>query len=111
MRLLLDTHIFLWHIGGDERVTRPLHVAIRDAQAVYLSVASVWEASIKYQLGKLRLPQEPHPWLAQQRQRHGIESLLIDEAAIAHLANLSSIIAIRSIGSSSARRWSISSRS
>jgi PIN domain nuclease of toxin-antitoxin system len=88
MRLLLDTHIFLWHVGGDQRVTGKLRRAIETADAVYLSVVSVWEATIKYQIGKLPLPAAPHPWLSDQRERHGIESLPIDEASVAHLSTL-----------------------
>lgn len=88
MRLLLDTHIFLWYITGDQRVRPGVRELIEGATAVYLSVASLWEATIKYQLGKLPLPEPPHPWLSQQRQQHGIETLAVDEASIAHLSSL-----------------------
>jgi PIN domain nuclease of toxin-antitoxin system len=88
MRLLLDTHIFLWYVGGDQRVGADVRTAIENAEAVYLSVASVWEATIKYHLGKLPLPEAPHPWLSAQRELHGIESLPIDEASVAHLSKL-----------------------
>jgi len=88
MRLLLDTHIFLWYIGGDMRVGANVRAAIEDAEAAYLSAASVWEATIKYQIGKLPLPEPPHPWFSVQRERHGIESLPIDEASAAHLSKL-----------------------
>lgn len=88
MRLLLDTHIFLWYIGGDRRVGGNLRKTIEDADAVYLSVVSVWEATIKYYIGKLPLPAPPHPWLSEQREQHGIESLPIDEASVAHLPKL-----------------------
>lgn len=53
MRLLLDTHIFLWYITGDERVSPNVRRAVEDSEAAYLSVVSIWEATIKYQLGKL----------------------------------------------------------
>jgi PIN domain nuclease of toxin-antitoxin system len=88
MRLLLDTHIFLWYVGGDQRVSDNLRKAIEDADAVYLSVASVWEATIKYYIGKLPLPEPPHPWLSTQREQHGIESLPIDESSLAQLPKL-----------------------
>ena len=88
MRLLLDTHIFLWYVGGDQRVGGRLRQAIENADAVYLSVVSVWEATIKYSIGKLTLPEPPHPWLSMQREQHGIESLPIDEASVAHLPKL-----------------------
>jgi PIN domain nuclease of toxin-antitoxin system len=88
MRLLLDTHIFLWYIGGDQRVGGGLRKEIEDAEVVYLSVVSVWEATIKYYIGKLPLPEPPHPWLSVQREQHGFESLPIDEASVAHLPKL-----------------------
>ena len=88
MRLLLDTHIFLWYVGGDRRLDGKLRKSIEDADAVYLSVVSVWEATIKYSIGKLLLPEPPHPWLSEQRELHRIESLPIDEASVAHLPKL-----------------------
>ncbi len=88
MKLLLDTHIFLWYITGDMRVGQTPRVMIENADIVYLSVVSVWEATIKFQLGKLPLPEPPHPWLVIQREQHGFESLPVDEAAIAHLGTL-----------------------
>lgn len=88
MRLLLDTHVFLWYITGDVRVDRNMREAVENADVVYLSVASIWEATIKYGLRKLVLPEPPHPWLSVQREQHGFDSLSIDEASIAHLAAL-----------------------
>jgi PIN domain nuclease of toxin-antitoxin system len=41
MRLLLDTHIFLWYVGGDQRVSGDIRKAIENAEEVYLSVVSV----------------------------------------------------------------------
>ncbi len=54
MRLLLDTHVFLWYIAGDPLLPAAFLAAVRDpANEAYLSVASVWEAVIKHGLGKL----------------------------------------------------------
>jgi len=88
MKLLLDTHIFLWYITGDERVSPAVRRAVEDSEAAYLSVVSLWEATIKYQLGKLPLPEPPHPWLSVQRERHGIEVLPLNEASVARLGGL-----------------------
>ncbi|OAI55119.1 twitching motility protein PilT [Planctomycetaceae bacterium SCGC AG-212-F19] len=89
MRLLLDTHIFLWYITADPLLPDALRDAIRDpANEVYLSVASVWEAVIKHALGKLPLPRPPAEYLPQQRDVHRIASLPIDEGAFVHLASL-----------------------
>ena len=89
MRLLLDTHGFLWYISADPLLPVAFRDAIREpSNEVYLSVASVWESVIKYALGKLPLPGAPAEYLPRQRQAHRIASLLIEEAALAHLANL-----------------------
>ena len=89
MRLLLDTHIFLWYISADPLLPVDVCDAIRDpANQVLLSVASVWEAVIKYALGKLPLPEAPSDYLPRQRAAHQIASLPLEEAALAHLAAL-----------------------
>ena len=49
------------------------------------------EALIKYQLGKLPLPDSPEKYLPLQRKRHEIDSLPISEACVAQLANLPKI--------------------
>ncbi len=50
MRLLLDTHVFLWFISGDKRLLVTMREAIRNtANRVHLSVISIWEAIIKHQ--------------------------------------------------------------
>ena len=54
MRLLLDTHAFLWWLAGDEALSRMSRQGIgTDADAVFVSSASVWEISTKHRLGKL----------------------------------------------------------
>src|SRR4051794_4744268 len=89
MRLLLDTHVFLWFIGGDAKLPPAVADAIRDpANEVYLSVAAVWEAIIKFRLGKLPLPHPPETYLPDQRSRHRITSLPLDEASVARLPAL-----------------------
>ncbi len=56
MRLLLDTHVFLWWLRDDRRLPARLAAAIRDPTTeVLVSAASVWEAAIKAALGKLDL--------------------------------------------------------
>lgn len=85
MRILLDTHVFLWYISADAQ----LPVAMRDpANEVYLSAASVWEAVIKYALGKLPLPDAATEYLPRQREAHQIATLPVEEAAFIHLAGL-----------------------
>src|SRR5215468_5476750 len=54
MRLLLDTHAFLWWLDGDPRLPARLRTAIAEsANDVLVSAASVWEITTKARLGKL----------------------------------------------------------
>lgn len=56
MRLLLDTHAFLWFIGGDPRLSHYARKLIESAENERLvSVASLWEMAIKASIGRLRL--------------------------------------------------------
>jgi len=89
MRLLVDTHVFLWFISGDNRLPDTMRDSIRDLNnEVYLSVVSLWEAIIKHRLGKLPLPQPPEVYLPTQRERHQISSLSLNEASVSQLVNL-----------------------
>jgi len=53
MRILLDTHIYIWALAGDRRLKKHARKLILDAETVFVSVASLWEAAIKVSLGKL----------------------------------------------------------
>ncbi|RXZ36930.1 type II toxin-antitoxin system VapC family toxin [Oxalobacteraceae bacterium CAVE-383] len=53
MRLLLDTHIYLWAVTGSRKLSKATRKLITDADEVFVSSASIWEASIKIGLGKL----------------------------------------------------------
>jgi len=89
MRLLLDTHVFLWYLSGDPKLPVAFQTAIQDPNnEVFLSVVSVWEAVIKHQLGKLPLPASPATYLPQQRDAHKIASLPVGEGAMPLLAGL-----------------------
>jgi len=58
MRLLLDTHIFIWCVDDDPKLSAAAWSIIETADAVYVSSASLWEITIKYQLGKLSIEPE-----------------------------------------------------
>lgn len=53
MRLLLDTHIFLWCIKSDIHLSKSMRTKISQASEVYVSSASIWESIIKIKLKKL----------------------------------------------------------
>jgi PIN domain nuclease of toxin-antitoxin system len=81
MRILLDTCEFLWLVSGDAKLPASVAAAVRDPQnEVFLSAVSFWEICVKYDLGKLPLPQPPAQLIPEQRARHLISSLA-DKAA------------------------------
>jgi PIN domain nuclease of toxin-antitoxin system len=89
MRILLDTHIFLWFISGASHLSIQVRDAIREPDnEVYLSAVSIWEAIVKYQLGKLPLPGHPETYIPKQRNLHQIARLALDENSVTHLAKL-----------------------
>ena len=54
MRLLLDTHAFLWWLAGDQALSEAARVAIANPEnEVFVSAASAWEIATKYRLGRL----------------------------------------------------------
>ncbi|WP_427312135.1 type II toxin-antitoxin system VapC family toxin [Cupriavidus sp. H39] len=53
MRLLLDTHIYLWAVADDRKLSKAARKMISEAEKVFVSSASIWEASSKAGLGKL----------------------------------------------------------
>ena len=66
MRLLLDTHTFLWFITADPKLSVVASAAIQDADDVRLSLASVWEIVIKTSIGKLPWPRPVEEFLPEQ---------------------------------------------
>ena len=53
MRLLLDSHVLLWLVSGHERLDITTRRRLAEADAVYVSAATIWELAIKRALGKL----------------------------------------------------------
>ncbi len=53
MRLLLDTHVFLWSVTDSRQLKAQARAYVSSANAVFVSAASIWEIAIKSQLGKI----------------------------------------------------------
>jgi PIN domain nuclease of toxin-antitoxin system len=84
MKLLLDTHTFLWFIEGSPRLSGRARALIEDeASEVFLSVASLWEIAIKISLDKLQLARPFGTLIPQQLSLNDITLLDItpDHAA------------------------------
>lgn len=78
MRVLLDTHIFLWWDNDIDRLSEQAKSICQDsANTLILSVVSVWEMQIKENLGKLDLRLPLSDLVEDQRKTNGIEILSI----------------------------------
>jgi len=78
MKLLLDTHTFIWWSGEPDKLSPKALALCQDASnRVLLSVTSVWEMQIKHQLGKLRLALPLGDLISEQREINRIEVLPI----------------------------------
>lgn len=76
MKLLLDTHAFLWWIGDDRRLSQPARGAIADpGNEVSFSAASAWELAIKAGLGRIEMDDPLGPFLEEQTKRNGFRVL------------------------------------
>lgn len=89
MKLLLDTHTFIWWDSEPAKLSqKALALCQEPANTLLLSVASIWEMQIKLQLGKLRLNLSLAEVIESQRQTNHIEVLPI---SLAHVLALESL--------------------
>jgi PIN domain nuclease of toxin-antitoxin system len=89
MKLLLDTHAFLWFIMGSLNLSANARDLIEDvANEKFLSVASLWEMAIKLSIGKLTLSAPFDLLIPQQLSLNGIEVLNIKIEHTAVVATL-----------------------
>ncbi len=73
MRVLLDTHVFLWWIDDDPRISERVRGVISDGgNDLLFSAASGWEIAIKASLGRLRVSGALAPYLTEQLSRNAI---------------------------------------
>ncbi|MBN3908839.1 MAG: type II toxin-antitoxin system VapC family toxin [Nostoc sp. NMS1] len=87
MRQLLDTHIFIWFVMGDPRISITLRSQIENNENL-LSIASVWEMAIKHSIRKLNFGLAFDEFIEQQIIRNGIELLPITIDHITVVATL-----------------------
>jgi PIN domain nuclease of toxin-antitoxin system len=89
VRLLLDTHAFLWWVTDDDRLSERAGELIADgANDVYFSAASAWEIAIKAGLGRIRLSEDARSLTPQQLERNAFQALPI------HVTHAVAVIAL-----------------
>jgi PIN domain nuclease of toxin-antitoxin system len=64
MKILLDTHIWIWYLFDDPQLSQNLKTAIADpANEIWLSPITIWEILLLGKKGKLSLPPDPVTWI------------------------------------------------
>ena len=76
MKILLDSHAFLWYLMADPQLSAAARTLIADVRnQLFLSTASLWEMAIKLSIGKLSLPAPFVPLIPQQLQQMNVAVL------------------------------------
>jgi len=89
MRLLLDTHTFLWWINNDPSLSEPARIAIAsELNECYLSLASCWELAIKTSIGKLQLTKSVDRFIPEELAANDFQLLSIDFRHVAKVETL-----------------------
>jgi PIN domain nuclease of toxin-antitoxin system len=89
VKLLLDTHAFLWWVEGAPALGRRARAEVANPDNdVFLSIASCWELAIKISLGKLRLTQSLERFIPEQLTRNGFVLFGVEFRHVALIADL-----------------------
>jgi len=89
VRCLLDPCTFPWSVAGAKDLSPAASQIFANlANEVFLRAVSLWELSVKYALGKLPLPGTFDCFVVEERERHGIAALPLNEPAVLHLHTL-----------------------
>lgn len=89
MRLLLDTHVFLWWVNDAPELSTKARATIgKGRNECFLSVVSAWEMAIKVSTGKLALSQPIERFIPEQLAVNGFRLLEIDFRHVARVESL-----------------------
>jgi len=89
VRLLLDTHVWLWMQAEPDRLGASVAELVADTRnVVLLSAASAWEMAVKFALGRLPLPVPPPEYVPSRMARSGTSGLPVEHRHALHVATL-----------------------
>jgi PIN domain nuclease of toxin-antitoxin system len=91
LRLLLDTHVFLWLNTEPERLGEHLPLVEDQGTELLLSAASSWEIAIKHRLGRLPLPESPQRYVPARMRAVGVRGLAVEHPHALAVAELESL--------------------
>ena len=89
MQVLLDTNAFLWWVTDDDKLSSTACSIISDPNnLIFFNIASAWEIVIKYQLGKLPLPEPAKSYIPDRVDHYGFIHLSINMKDVLEISNL-----------------------
>jgi PIN domain nuclease of toxin-antitoxin system len=89
VRLLFDTHVWLWWFLEPRRLSGHAKELIAgEGHALLFSAASSWEIAIKYALRKLKLPEPPSRFVPERLARHGMVPLAVEHSHALRVSEL-----------------------
>jgi PIN domain nuclease of toxin-antitoxin system len=89
MRVLLDTHAWLWSVDEVSKLSQNARALLADpAHEIFVSAASVWEIAIKVAIGKFHLPAAPKYYIPATMLRQGVRELPITSQHAIQVATL-----------------------
>ena len=89
MNVLLDTQVWLWMLAAPNRLgPETTELLSSEGNTVFLSAASSWEIAIKYDLGKLPLPEPPGRYVPDRMRRSGVVGIAVEHAHALAVASL-----------------------
>jgi PIN domain nuclease of toxin-antitoxin system len=81
LKILLDTHCWLWMVAQSQRLSPTTRALVEDPEnQLLLSAASSWEIAIKYALGKLPLPMPPAEYVPSRMATSGLSPLPVQHS-------------------------------
>ena len=92
MRVLVDSHVFLWLGSDDERMPADVRELLADGRTrIVVSVATTWELTIKVLAGRLRLPREPEVHFSEYLSDYASEIMPVEQRHVDALPQLPAI--------------------
>ena len=89
MKALLDTHVFLWWNTDDSKLSPLAREVIGNGDnEIYISAVSAWEITIKYQIGRLELPEPPQQYVPNRMAMHRFLAMPIQ---VSHTLQISAL--------------------
>ncbi len=87
MKVLIDTHVLLWGLQDETKLSRRVQALLPTAD-VWISVASLWEILAKVQVGKLTLPTPVSDYLSEKLRENGVSVLALTFEHVRRLEEL-----------------------